>query len=478
MDKEKVFTNTTAINSDGQNPLYHGKEAVFRKMAFASGDIVYNLPWMLVSSFVAFFLTDVALIPAVTVSAILLGSRVWDAINDPMIGYFADKTNTKMGRYRPWLLASSFPFLISVILLFWSHPQWPEKSRIIYTVVVYLLTVIFSTSWNIPYGGMLATLTPDPNERASFASYKILFSSVTCAISSSIFIPLTMKFGGADGNESRGYLIATIIICAIAIPFIFTSFFGTKEVVKPPVGQKLKIKNIFSAIFKNPPLLIVIFSFFIYGFIAYGRMTAAVYFFQYNLGRMDLFPVYALFNGILAGVMAFFGAYLLKIFRTKRNTIIVGYALTAIVCLLTWIINPQTASPNTYMALLLLSGLFSGISASMIFSMIPDTVEYSQWKTGVRTDALTYAGTSFMLKLGGAVAPTLLVAWIGLAGYVPGAEVQTAGSLSAINAVMNLLPAILSVLGIIIFIFYKLDGKMHTQIVQDLRNRGEYNVEQ
>lgn len=466
--ENKVLTSEIPASK----PIYHGAEAVGRKVAFACGDVVYNLPWMLVSSFVMYFLTDVALVPAAVVSLIMLGSRVWDSINDPMIAYMADKTQTKYGRYRPWLMGSAAPFLICVILLFWAHPEWSTGARIAYAVVIYCITVIFSTAWNIPYGGLMATLTPDPTERADFASYKILFSSVTCAISSSIFMPLVSKFAGSDGNVTQGYVLATALICAMAIPFVLICVKGTKEVVHPPAGQKITISDTFKAIFTNPPLMIVVFAFLVYGFISYGRMTAAVYYFEYNMGRSDLFSVYALFNGVFAGVMAFFGGKLLKVFKSKRNAIIFSYFMMAILCVITYFLNPEVTSSNVFMVLLLGSGLVGGLSSCMIFAMVPDTVEYSQWKTGVRTDAASYAATSFALKLGGAIAPTVLAAWIAAAGYVPGA-VQNAGTLTAINAIMNLVPAVLNIVGIILFLFYKLDDKMHAQIVKELKQRGQ-----
>ena len=445
-------------------------------MAFASGDIVYNFPWMLVSSFLMYFMTDVALIPAAVVSLLFLGCRVFDAVNDPLIGILADRTNTRFGRYRPWLLASGIPFCVVVVLLFWAHPEWSETARTVYGCVMYCIAVVLATAWNIPYGGLMASLTPDPTERASFASYKILFASVTCAIASSIFMPLTNMFGAADGDAPRGYLIGAAIVCALAIPFIFTCFFGTKEVVKPPKNQKIKAKALLQIIGKNPPLIIVIVSFFIYGFIAYGRMTVAVYYFSYNVGDASgtLFSIYALFNGICAGVMAFFGAGFLKLFKSKRNTIMFGYAAMAVLCIITFFLDPATVSSTTIMVLLLASGLVSGISSSMIYAMVPDTVEYGQWKSGVRADGFVYSGTSFMLKLGGAIAPTLLAALIAAAGYVPGAA-QNAETLNVMNSMMNLMPAVLSIVGLIIFIFYKLDGKMHAKIMADLAAREEAN---
>ena len=129
-----------------EKTYYHGGKAVARKFAFASGELVYNLPWMLVSSYLAFFMTDVALIPASAVSILFLICRIWDAINDPMIGSLADRTNTKMGRYRPWMLGGAIGLIPLVVLLFWAHPDWSVGARTAYGCILYFVTVVASTS--------------------------------------------------------------------------------------------------------------------------------------------------------------------------------------------------------------------------------------------------------------------------------------------------------------------------------------------
>ena len=272
-----------------EKTYYHGGKAVARKFAFASGELVYNLPWMLVSSYLAFFMTDVALIPASAVSILFLICRIWDAINDPMIGSLADRTNTKMGRYRPWMLGGALGLIPLVVLLFWAHPGWSVGARTAYGCILYFITVVASTSWNIPFSALNGVISPYPRERASFSSYRIFISSIACSVATALFIPFVTKFSGAEGNTVRGYLLAALVICCMAIPFVFTSILGTKEVVKAPPQQKQKFhaKELAACFTKNPPLLIVCFAFLVYGFLNYGRMTVGMYY----LGRCQ--PVHA-----------------------------------------------------------------------------------------------------------------------------------------------------------------------------------------
>ncbi len=457
---------------------YNGKEAILRKLAFSSGEIVYNLPWMLVSAYLSFFLTDIAVVPAAVVSALFLGVRIFDAVNDPLIGVLSDKTRSRMGQFRPWMLAGSIILIPSVILLFWAHPEWSESSRTLYATIFYILAVIGATMWNIPYGGLNAALTPYPNERASFSSYRICVSAIACASVSILFLPIVSQVTeNSQGGVVLGYVIGAIVVCAITIPFIFTSILGTKEIVKPPKQQKMSFGNVVKNIVQNPPLLIVIFGFFMFGFMMYGRMTVALYYFSYVWENQALFVTYSLFNGIASGIVAFFSIHLLKVFKTKRNTIIVGYTGLAALSFVIYFLTPENSSSTLLMTLLITSGGFQGIVAALIYSMIPDTVEYGQWKSGIRVAGVTYSGTTFMLKLGGAIAPSMLLALLTVYGYVPN-EAQSQTTLDVINFMMNLVPAMLSLFTLIIFLFYRLDNNLHAKIVADLESRGDALVQE
>lgn len=469
--------SSPSVAENLEQTYYHGGKAVARKFAFASGEMVYNLPWMLVSSYLAFFMTDVALVPAAAVSILFLVCRIWDAVNDPLIGSLADRTNTKMGRYRPWMLGGAIGLIPLVMLLFWAHPDWSVGARTAYACALYALTVVASTSWNIPFSALNGVISPYPRERASFSSYRIFISSLACAAATAMFIPFVTKFSGAEGNAVRGYALAAVVICAMAIPFVFTSVLGTKEVMKAPPAQKYRPKEMANCFLKNPPLLIVCVSFLVYGFLNYGRMTVGMYYFTYVWGDTNLFTLYATVNGIICAVAAFFSAALVKICRGKRGAMLFSYGCGFILNLILFFMNPANVSSGLFMALLLATGVFNGFCTALLYGMIGDTVEFGQWKTGLRADGLCSSGTSFMLKLGGAIAPTMLLAMLAANGYVENAAQQTAGALSTMNLVMNLVPAILSAISFILFLFYKLDNKLHAKIISDLKERGQYIVD-
>ena len=207
-------------------------------------------------------------------------------------------------------------------------------------------------------------------------------------------------------------------------------------------------------------------------------MTVGMYYFTYVWSNANLFTIYATVNGIICAVAAFFSAALVKACRGKRGALLLSYGCAFVLNIVLFFLNPANASPTIVLGLLLATGVLNGFTTALLYGMIGDTVEYGQWKTGLRADGLCSSGTSFMLKLGGAIAPTLLLALLAMNGYVEGAVTQSAGALSAMNLVMNLVPAILSVVGFVLFFFYKLDGKLHTQIIADLRERGDFIVDE
>lgn len=467
-----------AIELETKKQLYYGSQAVAKKLAFASGELVYNLPWMLVSSFLAFFLTDIALIPAASVSVLFFVSRVWDAANDPMIGSLSDRTKSKMGRYRPWMLGGGIALLPLVVLLFWAHPDWSVGARTAYSAILYIITVIASTSWNIPFSALNGVISPYPRERASFASYRITISALACSAAVALFLPFATRFGGPEGNSVRGFVMAALVICLLAVPFMFTSILGTKEAIKPPPTQTFHAKDMLESFTKNPPLLIVSLAFLIYGFLNYGRMTVGMYYFTYVWGNPNLFTFYATATGIVTAASAFFSIYLVRLFKGKRGALIICYLVSIFQNAVLFFLTPQTSSATTFMIILLSTAITNGAITALLYGIIGDTADYGQWKTGLRADGLCSSGTSFMLKLGGALAPTLLLAMLASSGYVANSAKQTASALNSMNIVMNLIPAILAALGFILFLFYKLDENLHGKIISDLKERGQYFVEE
>ncbi len=283
-----------------------------------------------------------------------------------------------------------------------------------------LCYVVASTSWNIPFSALNGVISPYRVRVASFSSYRIFISSIACSVATALFIPFVTKYSGTEGNTVRGYLLAALVICCMAIPFVFTSHpWHQGSLVKAPPQQKQKFhaKEMAACFTKNPPLLIVCFAFLVYGFLNYGRMTVGMYYFTYVWGDVSLFTAVRdrqrpdLRRGCVL----------------QRGSGHSSAAASAARCCFSYGLSfnsehhpvlplPENASSTLVLALLFGTGIFNGFCTALLYGMIGDTVEYGQWKTGVRADGLCSSGTSFMLKLGGAIAPTMLLAMLAANG--------------------------------------------------------------
>lgn len=229
-------------------------------------------------------------------------------------------------------------------------------------------------------------------------------------------------------------------------------------------------KALAQTVLKNPPLLIILIGFFIYGFMNFGRGAVGMYYFAYNWNQPNLFSLYIFATGILSGLAAFSGMYVLKFLKTKRNACLLGFVLMAVTSIIALFLTPENSSSIVILVVLWISSAANGLVTGMIYAMIPDTVEFGQWKSGIRADGFIYAASSFMMKFGGAVSPALLGVLLKMTGYVPGG-IQSQSTLNMINGTMNLMPALLAIIATIIFAFYKLDDKLHSKILVELAER-------
>lgn len=239
------------------------KVPLISKIAYGMGDVGCNFSWMFVGNFLMIFYTDVFGIGMSAVAGLMLFSRFWDAINDPVIGGLSDKTNTRWGRYRPWLLIAAPLTALVLMLTFWAHPDWSSTAKILYMAVTYCILVLGYTCVNIPYGTLCGAMTQNIEERAKINTFRSVSAMVAIGIINIITVPLIAALG--KGNDKRGYLLIAVIYgCIFAACHIFC-FAKTKEVVEVPEKQKTPLKVQLSAVAKNRPYLIAVAGQFLFG---------------------------------------------------------------------------------------------------------------------------------------------------------------------------------------------------------------------
>lgn len=463
-----------------KNDLNQSKVPFISKLAYGMGDVGCNFSWMFVGNFLMIFYTDVFGISMSAVATLMLFSRFWDAINDPIIGGLSDKTHTRWGRYRPWLLFAAPLTALVLILTFWAHPDWSQTHKIIYMAVTYCILVLGYTCVNIPYGTLCGAMTQNMTERAQINTSRSVSAMIAIGIINIITIPLIEWLG--NGNARQGYLLIAILYGTIfAVCHIFC-FAKTKEVVEVPVAQKIPLRLQLQAVAKNKPYLLALLGQVLFGFILYGRNADLVYYFTYVENDAVLFTYYSMAIIIPSIIGA---ACFPKVFQLTSNK---GWAAsvfafgTGITIIALFFFSPVTSPIPFYLFAALSQFFFSGFNTA-IYAIIPDCVEYGEWRTGIRNDGFQYAFISLGNKIGMALGTALLALSLGWAGY----EANTTQN-EAVVAIMrhsfSTIPGILWVVTALALFFYKLDKRSYNRILAVIKyrflkrkkNQREYDV--
>lgn len=463
-----------------KNDLNQSKVPFISKLAYGMGDVGCNFSWMFVGNFLMIFYTDVFGISMSAVATLMLFSRFWDAINDPIIGGLSDKTHTRWGRYRPWLLFAAPLTALVLILTFWAHPDWSQTHKIIYMAVTYCILVLGYTCVNIPYGTLCGAMTQNMTERAQINTSRSVSAMIAIGIINIITIPLIEWLG--NGNARQGYLLIAILYGTIfAVCHIFC-FVKTKEVVEVPVAQKIPLRLQLQAVAKNKPYLLALLGQVLFGFILYGRNADLLYYFTYVENDAVLFTYYSMAIIIPSIIGA---ACFPKVFQLTSNK---GWAAsvfafgTGITIIALFFFSPVTSPIPFYLFAALSQFFFSGFNTA-IYAIIPDCVEYGEWRTGIRNDGFQYAFISLGNKIGMALGTALLALSLGWAGY----EANTTQN-EAVVAIMrhsfSTIPGILWVVTALALFFYKLDKRSYNRILAVIKyrflkrkkNQREYDV--
>lgn len=428
-------------------------------MGYAVGDFGINLYFISVMTYLLYFYTDVLGISAVAASGVFFVARIIDAVTDPLMGAIAERTRTRFGRMRPYILFGAIPLALISVLTF-TVPDLGSTGKLVWAYITYILFGIMHTVVTIPYATLTASLTSDYDERTKLSTFRI-----GCAFAGGFAVSVgTMPFVSLFEDEGAGFQALMVIFGVVSTILLAVTFKTTDEVVQPPTVKKLTLGNSARAILRNPPLMVVI-GIFSCGMLSFTvRQATTIYFFIYNVGQPQLI---AWFFSITLGCMLI-GIWLVPTLAGwfgKAGATRLGAYLTIVGCLGFYF------TPYTDISLIFFWGCLVALGGTPVavlgWAMIPDTVEYAEHRLGIRADGAIFSTASFFQKLAKTIGGAGVALVLGLAGYQAN-QPQTPQALDAIHAVLTLLPIGIMLVLVVLTKIYSLDKDTHGRMVREL----------
>ena len=435
------------------------------RAGYGIGDYAICLYWSGIGLYLLYFYTDVVGISPILAGWIYALGIGWDAITDPFMGYLAERTKTKMGSYRPFIYYGSIPLALSFVLLFWV-PPFEGTVLFLFLILVNLIHRSCFTIVSVPYSSLTARITNDSNERTKLTTARMISASFGTLSMSALAFPLIAYFGGAD--EAFGFLWLAIISGLIAIALLSVTVYSVREKVDEIVTSNLpNFVSITKTVVTNYPFWIVFGCILILGSTGVMFNKNLIYFVKYGL---ELHEYQGLILGVSSGASFLslpFWAYLaLKI--GKRETWLISMTI-AFIGLLLFFYYP-IASLNELLILLALIGVGNGAGGVLFWSMLPDTVEYGEWKSGIRTESSLYGFMTFAQKSSIAVAALILGFLLSGIGFEPN-QIQSEETISGMKFLMSWIPICGIIISLVLMYFYPISTKFHGELLQRIKER-------
>lgn len=478
------------------------------KVGYSLGDGSANLIFQMMMMFQLFFYTDVFGIKATAAGMILLFARIFDAFVDPLVGILSDRTNTRWGKYRPWLLWTAIPFAVFFVMAFLT-PDLSERGKIIYAWITYTLLMSIYSFNNTPYSSLGGVMTSDIKERTSISSIRFVTATIATFVVQGLTLPLVSKFG--QGDSPKGWAITITLFAIVGLVLMIITFFSAKERITPPKNQKTSVKQDFKDILASRPWKsMFVLTLFLFTTLAMWGSAMSYYFnyvvnkdalFQFlgNVGLVstagsdkgiwhtildafglivysnnDVFAVgFSLFN-MLGQLVTLVGVILLSQFLSnifgKRNVFLVCLALTAVFTACFFIV-PTDNIGLIFIVNILKSAAYAP-TIPLLWAMMGDVADHSEWLHHRRATGFVFAGIVFALKAGLGIGGAVCGGIIDSFGFVANIE-QSDSAIHGIKLSASIIPSITFFVGVIALFFYPISKKLNEQIQSELTERRE-----
>ncbi|WP_076416608.1 MFS transporter [Shewanella sp. UCD-KL12] len=447
-----IQTNTVGTSSSSKtNEHLSLKE----KCGYAMGDVASNFYWRVFDVFLFIFYTDVFGLSPAAVGTMMLVTRLIDAFSDPLMGALADRTQTRFGKFRPYLIWGILPIAAAGVLTF-TVPDLNDSGKLIWAYATYIFMMLAYTFINVPYGALLGVITGDTQSRTTLTSFRFIgaFSGGTLV---AYLTPELVSWLGGD-NVELGWQLTMGLYGIVAALLFSLSFFTTKERISPAANQSTPIKQDIKDLFNNRPWIILFSLALIIMMTISLRGSTGTFYFKYYVGRKDLIGSFAMVYMLSLATGAALTPLLTR-YMDKRNLLFVLMSLVTIFSALFYFV-PSDNIPLIF-ALQIAIGLCLGPKSPLVFSMYADTADFSEWKNGRRATAMIFSAASFAQKLGGALAGAMIGYLLSSMGYVAN-QTQSASSEQSIVLLMTAIPALFALLSLFIIRLYPLnDSKLN-----------------
>ena len=463
------------------------KIGLSEKIGYGLGDMSSSMFWKLFGAYLMLFYTDVFGISAAVVGTMFAVTRVWDSFFDPVVGAFADRTSSRWGRFRPYLLFLAVPFGLIGVVTFLT-PPFDATGKIVYAYVTYALMMMVYSAINVPYASLLGVMSPDPSHRNTLATYRMTFAYLGSFIALLLFMPLVNAFGGGDVNGPTrlwftapqfGWFMAVVVIAAICVVLFLACFVLTKERVEPIKHEKTSLKTDFRDLVHNKPWWILLgagVSSLVFNSIRDG---ATVYYFKYYVdetavGNISILGLPFVLSGIYLGVgqaANIVGVILAAPVSNrigKRNTFISSMALATVLSVIFFWLNKD----QLYLIFVfqILISICAGSIFPLLWSMYADCADYSELRTGNRATGLIFSSSSMSQKFGWAFGSAITGWMLAQFGFKANA-VQSAETIQGIKMFLSILPAVGALLSLVFIYFYPLSESKMKKITAELQEK-------
>ncbi len=448
------------------------------KVGYGFGDMASSMFWKVFSYYLPFFYSNVFGLTLDQVALLLIVTRVWDAVSDPMMGVIADRTRTRWGKYRPYLLFMAVPFALCGVLLF-TTPEWGPQAKLIYAYCSYILMMTVYTGINVPYGAMLGVMTDNSSEKTALSSYRMFFAYIGSFIVLFVWEPLVEWFSASMTLQGSWQASMTVIAVVCVVLFGLTFALTRERITTRTSGSVMQDMK---SLLRNAPFWILVCAALCSNLFNTLRGSTVAYFFK------DYIPAdsHLVFGGL--SVLFYAGLFLsvgeisnmagvacaapLSTRIGKKNTFFWSMLVLAVLSVAFFFI-PVTPAGFLLMVLFqVLISVFTGIISPLLWSMYADVADYSEHRYGSASTGLIFSSSSMAQKFGGAFGGAMVMWLLAAFGYQTAeGAVQTTEALTGLNLLMSIIPACIALVAMILIRFYPLTPSRMSEIESDLKVR-------